>query len=96
MKSEGTRTVYQVIRSICIQNQSSSVDEDQRREAINILTASSSAIALAELAHRGRAKPYVILINEAIGGLTLLSLQTSGGTCISSVSFEICQIDMLF
>lgn len=79
VKSEGTRAVFQAIRSICAQSQNELPVEEKRR-AIEAMTSSSAAIALAELAHRGRTKPYFILISEGILGLTLLSLQPSGGT----------------
>lgn len=82
VKSEGTRVVVNVIKSLCSQAPDE-VGLEQRRKAIELVINSASATALAELV--GRSKKYPVLISEGIVALTLLSLQASG--CTSSLSF---------
>lgn len=82
VKSEGTRVIVNVIKSLCTQTLTDEVTLEQRRKAMELVTASTSATALAELV--GRSRKYPVLISEGIIALTLLSLQPSG--CMSFLS----------
>ena len=76
VKSEGTRVIVNVIKSLCSQA-AGEVGLEQRHKAIKLVINSGSATALAELV--GRSKKYPVLISEGIVALTLLSFQVSGG-----------------
>jgi hypothetical protein len=77
VKSEGTRAIVNVIKSLCSHPNADEASE-QQRVATDAVTSLAAATALAELV--GRSKKYPVLISEGIVGLTLLSLQPSGGT----------------
>lgn len=79
VKSEGTRAIFQVIRSVCSQTPKSVVQPDKRQIALQALTQAAVVKVLVELTNRGRFKPYFILITEGVLGLTLLALQPGGG-----------------
>lgn len=84
VKSEGTRVIVNVIKSLCAQTQADERKLEQRRKAIGLITMSASATALAELV--GRSRKYPVLISEGIIALTLLSLQPLA--CRSSSNFR--------
>lgn len=80
VKSEGTRALFQVIRSLCSQPPKSPVSPKKREIALEAVTHPTAIKALVELVNQGRFKPYFVLITEGVLGLTLLSLQHKGGT----------------
>ncbi|KAF8507234.1 hypothetical protein JB92DRAFT_2735750 [Gautieria morchelliformis] len=76
VKSEGTRVIVNVVKSLCSQTQANGKRPDEWRKAIELVASSSAATALAELV--GRSRKYPVLISEGVVALTLLSLQPSG------------------
>jgi Rap1 GTPase-GDP dissociation stimulator 1 len=83
VKSEGARVIVNVVKSLCAQTLTDEKKLEKRRKAIELVTASTSATALAELV--GRSRKYPVLISEGMLALTLLSLQPSG--CMSFLNF---------
>ncbi|GJJ12165.1 hypothetical protein Clacol_006406 [Clathrus columnatus] len=83
VKSEGTRAIFQVIRSVCSQTSKVGLQSDKRELAIQAVTDETAIKALAELAGQGRHKPYFILILEGVLGMTLLSLQPGGASLVA-------------
>ncbi|KAF8590562.1 hypothetical protein K439DRAFT_1403733 [Ramaria rubella] len=80
VKSEGTRVVVNVIKSICSSKQVDMLNEQQRK-ALELVTTSSATTALAELI--GRSAKYPALINEGLSALTLLCSVPSGSPLVA-------------
>ncbi|TDL27510.1 hypothetical protein BD410DRAFT_782602 [Rickenella mellea] len=74
VKSEGTRVLVNVIKSIC--SASGDILDPTRQTALQVLTNSDCAMALAQLL--GRSTKYPILVNEATVALLLLALRPTG------------------
>ncbi|OCH95510.1 hypothetical protein OBBRIDRAFT_873797 [Obba rivulosa] len=82
VKSEGTRVLVNVIKTLW-SNDAGSTDEERakrRQNAMDAVATVSCASALAQLV--GRSKKYPILINEGVVSLTLLSTHSAGGTLV--------------
>lgn len=79
IKSEGTRVVVNVVKSLWSANGASSdAEEQQRREtALKAVLVPASAEVLASLIDRSMR--YPLLVNEGVVSLSLLSAHDSGG-----------------
>ncbi|KDQ61324.1 hypothetical protein JAAARDRAFT_82449, partial [Jaapia argillacea MUCL 33604] len=83
IKSEGTRVLVNVIKTLWSSDGSAGGDEQRakkRREAMQAVVNPSSAAALAQLA--GRSRKYPLLVNEAVVALSLISMHASGGKVV--------------
>lgn len=79
VKSEGTRVLVNVIKTLWSNDAGSADGERAKRKqkAMDAVATRSCASALAQLI--GRSKKYPILINEGVVALTLLSTHSAGG-----------------
>lgn len=78
IKSEGTRVLVNVIKSLWSSDASSDATIQKRRQdAIQAVLVPASAEALASLV--GRSMKYPLLVNEGVMALTLLSTHKDGG-----------------
>ena len=75
VKSEGTRVLVNVVKSLC--SGTGDVKEPDRQRACRLLVKAECADALAQLL--GRSKKHIILLNEATVSLLLLSHQPGAG-----------------
>ena len=87
VKSEGTRVLVNVIKSIwstasssASENPQQNVDEQKRQDAMEKLRTPECTEAIANLVTRSGKFP--LLVNEGIVALSLLSTHPSGGRCI--------------
>lgn len=76
VKSEGARVLVNVIKSLC--SSTGNLQEERRQLAIRTVTTRESTDTLAQLL--GRSKKHIILLNESILAMLLLSHQPGGGT----------------
>lgn len=93
IKSEGTRVLVNVIKSLW-SSDASSHDEawrEKRTESMNVVATLASAAALAQLI--GRSRKYPLLINEGVVALSLLSTHTGGGQQLLKLTafFQTCR-----
>ncbi|GBE82337.1 hypothetical protein BKA93DRAFT_760564 [Sparassis latifolia] len=79
VKSEGTRVLVNVIKSLWSSDRSS-LDAERRRSAVNAVLTPKCTSALARLV--GRSKRYPVLINEGVVALSLLSTDPHGATLV--------------
>ena len=79
VKSEGTRVLVNVIKSLWSADIPSTdeTSRERRKAAMDIVANPASAAALAQLI--GRSRKYPLLINEGVVALSLLSAHTGGG-----------------
>jgi hypothetical protein len=83
VKSEGTRVLVNVIKSLWSSDALPDTTLQKRRqEAIQAVLVPAFAEALASLV--GRSMKYPLLVNEGVVALTLLSTQKDGGGSLSS------------
>ncbi|EJU05755.1 hypothetical protein DACRYDRAFT_98363 [Dacryopinax primogenitus] len=85
VKSEGTRVLVSVIKSLCTNN-GSAIPEHERKSAMDRLVNTRSTTALAELI--SRSQKYPLLLNEGIIAMTLLATQTHGVPHVLSAFFS--------
>jgi len=80
VKSEGSRVVVNVVKSLWLLERGKDVSEDtqkKREKAVSIVLTTQCAQILAALV--ARSNKYPILINEGIVAITLLSTHKQGG-----------------
>lgn len=78
IKSEGTRILVNMIKTLWSADKSSeSNDEGRREQAVKVMLTPGCADALARLI--GRSMKYPLLVNEAVVAMSLMATQESGG-----------------
>lgn len=94
IKSEGTRVLVNVIKSLWSVSDTS-LDAEQKKsqqEAITAVLVPASAEVLSSLV--GRSMKYPLLVNEGVVALTLLSTHKDGGEWLTPESFPIFLSDL--
>ncbi|KZO95175.1 hypothetical protein CALVIDRAFT_483060 [Calocera viscosa TUFC12733] len=86
VKSEGTRVLVNVIKSLCQTSDTSKIPEQERKSAVDRLVNTRSTTALGELI--SRSQKYPVLLNEGIVAMTLLATQSHGVPHVLSAFFS--------
>ncbi|KZT59782.1 hypothetical protein CALCODRAFT_449714 [Calocera cornea HHB12733] len=86
VKSEGTRVLVNVIKSLCQTSDTSKISEQERKSAVDRLVNARSTTALGELI--SRSQKYPVLLNEGIVAMTLLATQPHGVPQVLSAFFS--------
>lgn len=77
IKSEGTRVLVNVVKSLCAHNKATPSADPRYQNAVQLITKPEYSLYLAQLL--ARSQKYHLLINESLIAMTLVAVHSNGG-----------------